>query len=273
MGALCDSKKRTCMKQQKGSKIKRITGYILALLLLTAFGAAPACASLIFSASGTSAKGVAVEFGAELTISDNLLTVKLTNESPVASLNPDDLLASFYFDIVDVDSILGRPTPGYVSATGAVYEGNKDGPDSGPTFPDLRAFNKDDGTWQFKTMDEDWDPFLGFGIGTVGNNTLSPNNFNGNIVGTGPIDYAIYTGDITTQNLDGHLLVKDTATFTFDGLDGFTEDDIVRRVAFGLGTAPDSTIEGTVVPIPGAVWLLGSGLVGLIFLRRKRLVK
>jgi hypothetical protein len=30
---------------------------------------------------------------------------------------------------------------------------------------------------------------------------------------------------------------------------------------------------GTPIPIPGAVWLLGSGLVGVIFLRRKRSVK
>ena len=28
-------------------------------------------------------------------------------------------------------------------------------------------------------------------------------------------------------------------------------------------------VEGTLVPIPGAVWLLGSGLIGLIGIRRK----
>jgi len=32
-------------------------------------------------------------------------------------------------------------------------------------------------------------------------------------------------------------------------------------------------VEVTQIPVPGAVWLLGSGLIGVIFLRRKRLVK
>ena len=262
------------MKQKRGSKIKRIAGHILALILLVSFGAGPACASLIFSASGTSAKGVEVIFEALFEISGDILTLTLKNTSPVASLNPDDTLGSFYFDIVDVDGILGRPTLSYDSATGNVYEADKDDPDTLiPVGADLIATDPGDGTWQFKTMDAAQDPFLGFGIGTVGNHNLAPNSFDGNIVGTGRIDYAIYAGDVTTQNLDGQPLVKDSAIFIFTGLDGFTEEDIVRRVAFGLGTSPDSTLEGAVVPIPGSVLMLSSGLIGVIFLRRKRSVK
>ena len=116
----------------------------------------------------------------------------------------------------------------------------------------------------FRSMDETADPFLGFGIGTVGNNNLSPNNFQGNIVDG--IDYSIYAGEITTQNLDGQLLVKDTATFTFTGLTDFEEGDIGSAFAFGLGTKPDSLL----VPEPSIVLLLSIGVLGVVCRRRKQ---
>jgi len=247
--------------------MKRIARFILALALLVSLGAAPASAARIFSVEGTSAKGVDVSFEAELTILGGDLTVILRNTSLVASENPDDLLGSFYFDIFNG---VERAPLVYSGAQGDVWQGNRSGPDIDVSDPaDLIATDPGDGTWQFKPMSDAAAPFLGFGIGTVGNNTLAPNAFDGNIVGNGRLNYAIYAGDITTRNLDGLLLVKDTATFTFTGLAGFSEADIVNRAAFGLGTAPDSTIEAA-VPIPGAVWLLGSGLMGLVAIRRKK---
>ncbi|MHC4258410.1 MAG: XDD4 family exosortase-dependent surface protein, partial [Planctomycetota bacterium] len=70
---------------------------ILALVLVLCISASHA--TVTFSASGKSLKGIDVSFKADLTILDNDLTVVLTNISPVASENPDDTLGSFYFDI------------------------------------------------------------------------------------------------------------------------------------------------------------------------------
>jgi hypothetical protein len=96
-------------------------------------------------------------------------------------------------------------------------------------------------------MDTGSSPNLGFGIGTVGNSALSPNGFTPGVVGpagTAMINFSIYKGaNINPAGLLNYrFLVKDTARFTFSGVTGFTEADIVDKVVFGLGTAPDSTI-------------------------------
>ena len=217
-------------------------------------------ATIEFVSSGTSAKGVDVTFEAELTLSGDILTVVLTNNSPVDSLNPDDLLGSFYFDIVDADGI--RPVLTFKSAVGDTYKGVKNGADTLIEMDaDLQAPGVDGG-WQAKEMDASFIPNAGFGLGTVGNSALSPNGFDGNRVGA--IDFAIYTGEITTQPLTNpDVLVKDSATFVFSGLTEFIEADIQPTHAFGLGTAPDSLIT----PEPTTMVLLG---LGSLLLRKRR---
>lgn len=242
----------------------RVLTFFNVFLMIVVFGLSTrsARATVVFTASGTSAKGVDVTFGAQLTISDNILTVILTNDSPVDSLNPDDVLGSFYFDILNDSGI--RPAVTYNNATGDTYKGVKNGADILiEADADLQAFVKNDDSWQFKTFDAVFNPFLGFGIGTIGNSNLSPNGFNGNIVSG--VDFAIYKGDITTQSLvNPDHLVKDMAAFTFTGLKGFTEGDIVNKFAFGLGTAPDSLL----VPEPVTIFLLGLGTLALFIKRR-----
>lgn len=230
--------------------------------VLVVFSVQSAHATVIFLALGTSAEDVAVAFEARLTISGDDLTVILTNKSPVDSQSPADVLGSFYFDILKSSGV--RPTLTYFSATGNTYKGVKNGADAlVKAGEDLRAFVKNDDSWQFKSFNAASNPFLGFGIGTVGNSAMSPNSFNGNIVGNA--NFMIYKGEITTQPLvNPSCLVKDTATFVFTGLTGFTEGDIVNRFAFGLGTAPDSLL----VPEPATICLLGLG--GLAMVRRRK---
>jgi hypothetical protein len=59
-----------------------------------------------------------------------------------------------------------------------------------------------------------------------------------------------------------------SATFHLAGLTGVTSGSTVTNVAFSFGTAPE-VIKG--VPIPAAVWLFGSGLLGLIGVARRRM--
>ena len=222
----------------------------------------PAGATIVHEVSGVSSAGIDVSFEAHLTIVGDALTIVLINDSPMNSMNPDDLLSSYYFDIVNDLDI--RPTLAYASATGDVYLGDQHSTDTmHAAGADLRALVAGDHTWQYRAMDAGFAPFLGFGIGTVGNSDLDPNNFHGNIVGG--MDYSIYKGDVSTANLDGKMLVKETAIFTFSGLAGFTEDDISPLAAFGLGTAPDSLLF---TPAPGSLVLLSAGM--LLHRRRRR---
>jgi hypothetical protein len=222
-------------------------------------------ATVILNFDGTSAKGEAVSFQADLTISGDNLQIVLRNNS-TQSLNPDDLLTSFYFDIQD--GLGNRPTLSYASASGDVYLADQASADTLQTAgADLQALVSGDNTWQFRDIFtlQPGTEVLAFGIGTAGNNSLTPNNFQGNVVDG--IDYGIYAGDITTQNLDGILLVRGPATFNFTGVSGFTEDDISREALFGLGTQPDST---GFVPEPGSFAMLALGLMGLGLHGRRR---
>ena len=146
---------------------------------------------------------------------------------------------------------------------GDVYLCSRNNPDElDEAGADIKAVEADDDSWMFAVMNETVIPYLGFGIGTVGNSSLNPNNFNGRIVGG--VNYAIYKGEITTQNLNNKLLVKETATFTFSGLTGFTENDIASQYAFGLGTAPDSLLT---TPEPATLAMLG---IGTLVLRKRK---
>jgi len=228
---------------------------------------------------------VDIRFKADLTISGNNLTVVLTNDSlnhtdgASPSLNKNDLLSSFYFDIFNGTT---RPTLTYTGATGNVcifLNAAIDNcavtqePGDGSSESDLRATVANDDGWQFKqslTLVMASAP-LTFGIGTAGNNSLSPNNFMGNVVDG--IDYAIYAGTPGTatesgagSSLQGQYLVHNTATFTFTGVSGYTEAHIGEKALFGLGTQPDST---GLVPEPSTGALFALGLVGLAQRRRR----
>ena len=245
-----------------------------------------ASGGITFPATGTSAAGNAVSFAATLAISGSTLTVTLDNTSPVNSTAAADVLSSFYFDILSGTT---RPTLNYIGGSGFLWQvrsGTTDLPYSytpqtytqtSGTLSNIRAVNNGDASWQFKTMDATAAPQLGFGIGTVGNSGFGPNNgFTPSIVGTGNtmINFAIYRGgDIDpTGVLNNRFLVKNTATFTFTGLSGYTEANIVDKVVFGLGTSPDSTLTVS-VPEPATYALIVAAAIAVVARRAVRFVR
>lgn len=271
----------------------------LAAAALFLLAAVPARAAVVFSVSGTSAKGTPVAFEAQMTISGSTLSILLSNTSPVDSVHADDVLSSFYFDIIK-NGI--RPTLSYQSAAGYVWlvrSGTTDlpynytAPSLSPsgtavyqlatgTVPhvltNLIATGTDDRTWQFRqypALNPATMPFNGFGIGTVGNSGLDPNGFDVDVVGPpGPsqIAFGIYKdGNIApVGNLDNEYLVLNSALFTFTGVGGYTEADIQDGAVFGLGTKPDSFIA---LPEPGGfalAGLAGATAIAWAAVRRRR---
>ena len=275
-----------CVAFRADAFLTAMAGVVATALL----AAAPASGSVMFTGSGVSAAGTPVAFHATLTIGGSTgddLTVTLANTSPVDSRYSADVLGSFYFDVV---SGTRRPTLTYASASGFVYQvrsGTTDVPNfyTPQTFTpnccaasNLRAVDNGDGSWQFRTMDAALSPFLGFGIGTVGNSSppiASGNGFTPSIVGTGNsmINFSIYRGgDIDPQGqLDLKYLVRNSATFRFTGVAGYTEEAIATKAVFGLGTGPDSTLL-VVVPEPEGYVIVATGCLtalGWLLIRRR----
>ena len=82
----------------------------------------------------------------------------------------------------------------------------------------------------------------------------------GLIIGPSTTANASINGSVHNPYIDG------TATFVL-ALAGVTGDTVISNVAFSFGTGEETTVP---VPIPAAVWLFGSGLLGLIGIARRR---
>jgi len=269
-------------------------------LAVTLF-ARPAAAVVILSATGMTGGPSPVPLAAEarLSLSGTTLTIVLANRSPIDTTSAEQMLSSFYFDVVK-DGV--RPALDYRSAHGLVWKLVPNGADrpfnyappavaggagtftlatgTVPHVPsDLVAVKDNDRTWQFRGMNAAAAPFLGFGIGTVGNSDYDTGNngFTPSIVGPPGnefIAFSIYSGgDIQPGDkpVTNQFFVRGSATFTFSSpkLAGFTEAHISRDAAFGFGTGPDHVLA---LPEPTAALLAVSGAVAWAALacRRRR---
>ena len=99
-------------------------------------------------------------------------------------------------------------------------------------------------------------------VATGGVLTLTPQA--GNTVGApvAPINSAQNGSNLAFLLLDdGHRLDGDNSSF------------VGRGWLSGPGSANDWLVTATVVPVPAAVWLFGSGLAGLFALRRRKLAQ
>lgn len=274
-------------------KFLKRAGCLAAVLLpmCSLLSASPSFGSVIYTGtsvvfSGTAPSGVSAR--ATFTVdpaNSDVLQLLLENTSPSPTAAPSDLLTSVYFNVLSgVTTGTSAPLT-YQSASGQVYLALRTMPDKPatyapppppggtvtypavPTLSNLQAFNPGDNTWQFKTGLSlvASQPPLAFGVGTVGNSTLTPNNFNGNIVNG--FDFGIYVGDVTTQNLNNTLLVKNSANFAFAGFQDFTLAQVSPHAVFGFGTSPECIIS---VPEPGTLSLAAFGLLAAILTMRRR---
>jgi hypothetical protein len=110
--------------------------------------------------------------------------------------------------------------------------------------------------------------FLLTALQGIGNNTGGSL-----IIGTTSDGYCQHQGGSTgfkcpdgIGNTNFQPYFQPTATFTFSGLTNVTSATQLTNVALSFGTSAE-----TVVPIPAAVWLFGSGLVGLIGIARRKI--
>ncbi|MFM7291084.1 MAG: XDD4 family exosortase-dependent surface protein [Planctomycetia bacterium] len=283
-----------CLTHRIVLATKVLLPWIGILVAATVFAVLPADgAPILISGTGqTPANGgfSTVSANASLDIVGNKLTVVLNNTSPTDTTFQSEALSSFYFDIVRGTK---RPTLTFTSADGPLYKlltsgsdqrysyqpptsANGNGtftPGAGPS--NLIATKPGDGTWQYLPMTPTVFPFLGFGIGTVGNNSLSPNGFNGNwvngpknIPGNSMISFSIYrsaNGDISpSSGLNNQYLLRNTGTFTFTIKDDGTKwstTDIRKEAMFGFGTGPDGKLIVAPEPSAYAIALIGVAAV------------
>lgn len=282
-----------CLTHRIVLATKVLLPWIGILVAATVFAVLPAEGATIITGTGqtpTNGGFSTVSASASLDIVGNKLTVVLNNTSPNDTYYKAEALSSFYFDIVRNSQ---RPTLTFTSADGPLYKLLTSGSDQrysyqpptsangngaftlGSGSSNLIATKPGDGTWQYLPMTPTVFPFLGFGIGTVGNGDLTTNGFNGNWV-NGPknitgnandrmISFSIYRStkgeDISPINkLDNQYLLMNTGTFTFtikdDGMK-WSNADIRQEALFGFGTGPDGKIIVTPEPSAYVIALLG----------------
>jgi hypothetical protein len=241
---------------------------LTAATLLAAVATAPAHAVTV-TATGAGVNGAELAAQAMLDISGDTLTITLTNiatndEQFDGQDAPGNTLSGIFFDIA------GSPTLTAQSATinpGSLLQGSTCDPGiCDGTTTDVG------GEFGFATS---WSggPSSGYGISSSGyiggGGTLfggpnlddpdSPDGINFGIISAA----GIYNPN---GGLANDPVIQDTVTFILTGVNGLSEDDI-SNVSFQYGTGFD---EPNIVPVPAAVWLFGSGLLGMVGIARRR---
>lgn len=90
-------------------------------------------------------------------------------------------------------------------------------------------------------------------------------------VASGGFDIAILGAGLATigeQDLPFGLQIGDPVTFSFSSTNFSTTNDDTYLTSFT--SAGGGTVTGYLVPVPAAVWLFGSGLLGLVVIARRK---
>jgi hypothetical protein len=226
------------------------------------------------TASGTGINGAQLEAQATFVIVDDTLTITLTNTATddeefgdPGQDTPGNTLSGIFFDIAGSPSPTLTPQSATISA-GSLVQADKC--DFGPCSASTTDVG---GEFGFATS---WSggPSSGYGISSSGYIGGSGTLFGGPNLDDPDSPDGINFGIISAAgiyNPNGGLandpVIQDTVVFVLTGVTGISEDAI-SNVSFQYGTGFDE--PNIVVPVPAAVWLFGSGLLGMVGIARRR---
>jgi hypothetical protein len=196
---------------------------------------------------GATAGGQPVDAHATFTTSLGQVTLTLTN----LLANPTSIIQAISDLFFSVSGATGAGT-GVYNPTASYINIAANGTFAAAAAPAVQGWELTDGGGNFhlnKLCGASCGNPTGLIIGPPGaGGTYS--NANSSIAGNGP----------------HNPFIDQTASFTFL-LAGVTADSVVSNVVFSFGTAPGTFVA---VPIPAAVWLFASGLLGLIGIARRK---
>lgn len=211
-----------------------------------------------------------VNFNLSTTNNVTNLTVTLTNTSSQPAHDPKDAITAVFFDIVGIDPL--TPSSARVVSIASIYNDTYD-EDKNPITTNVG------GEWAYGSKLSGAPYGATEGISSSGLGLFSTANFNGPDLEKpqavdGP-NYAIIPSSGLSQDaapgFAGFPLISNSVTFILTGNfpSNFVLDkNTVKNVSVQYGT---SLCEPNITtPIPPALLLLSSGLIGLVGIRRKK---
>jgi hypothetical protein len=192
----------------------------------------------------TSFDGLPLDATATFTTSLGNIEIVLTNNQ--ATFSASQLLSDVSFTASGTTSIVGT---GSILPTTASYI-NLTGCGAPPCLATRSSAGAQTIPWSFTSLGGGDYHFTG--LGNPGATGL--------IIGPATVANSSINGPTHQPYIDG------TATFNLSLL-GVTADTVISNVSFSFGTNEETVVQ---VPIPAAVWLFGSGLLGLIGIARRR---
>lgn len=204
---------------------------------------------------------------ADFSVNGSNLVVTLANISSANVLAPADVLTAVFFTL---------PGGSYAPVSALLPVGST-------VFFGSNGAGNVGGEWAYASGLSGAPGGADQGISSSGFGLFGGANFGGsNLQGPAAVDGVQYgltsKGDDTTSGnaavTGGNALIQYSVVFTLSGISSDFDPSSITKVSFQYGTAlTEPNVPGKVVPEPGTLVLLGSGLLGLALFGRKKFRK